>query len=86
MELEVFLGILGMIFILAGFMLNGRNRHFGSDSEKYNLMNLAGSSLLVYYSYSISSWPFLALNSVWALTALWRINMLFLKKGKKAIS
>ena len=78
--MELIIGVIGMGFILLGFVLNEITKHFDKDSKHYNLLNLVGALLLIYYAYAIASWPFLILNSVWALTAIWKLDVLFLKK------
>jgi len=63
------LGILGAALILTAFILD--QTHVWKDTDLiYDVVNLAGSSLLLYYGAVSGTWPFVILNSVWALVSL----------------
>ncbi|MEW5897402.1 MAG: hypothetical protein AB1668_06930, partial [Nanoarchaeota archaeon] len=62
-------GIAGMLCILTAFVLDEFFNKWSRDTVKYNLMNIVGSGLLIYYAYTLASWPFIILNSVWMLVA-----------------
>ncbi|MEK6863607.1 MAG: hypothetical protein AABW53_02825 [Nanoarchaeota archaeon] len=70
MELNFVAGIAGVIFILAAFVLDEFYKRFNSETVLYNLLNIAGSGLLMYYAYSLQSWPFLFLNAIWMAVAM----------------
>lgn len=72
MTLGLLLGILGMALILIAFVLD-EFRKFDSDSGQYNLLNLVGSGLLVYYAYTLWSIPFLILNGIWFAVAGYKL-------------
>ena len=74
------IGIIGMSLILVAFVLNELSGHIGRDSKEYNLFNIFGSLCLAFYAFAISSLPFLILNVVWAVTAIWKFSTLFHKK------
>lgn len=74
-----YLGLAGMFFILIAFILDEFLKSWRQDSIKYNLLNLAGSALLSYYAYTIFSWPFLILNSIWFIVAGYKIIKLVKK-------
>jgi hypothetical protein len=81
MDATLVIGVLGAGLLLAAFIAN----EFDWLEEKTYLfqgMNFAGGALLVWYSYLIVSWPFVALESVWALASL-RGMWLLAKEGKK---
>ena len=68
-NLPLLLGILGMILILIGFF--GVQTHkMNQDALSYDILNFLGSALLVYYGVIGHAWPFVILNSVWALYSL----------------
>lgn len=73
MELNFAAGIAGVIFILAAFVLDEFYKRFNSETVLYNLLNIAGSGLLMYYAYSLQSWPFVFLNAVWMMVAVIKI-------------
>lgn len=58
-------GIAGAFFILVAFLLDEFYKNYNSETLPYNLLNLVGSALLIYYAYKLQSWPFLVLNVVW---------------------
>lgn len=69
MDMMTIIGILGAGLILIGFLAN----EFGkltAESFRYDLINLVGSVLLIWYGVELSAWPFVVLNSIWALVSL----------------
>lgn len=71
------IGLLGMIFILAAFVLDEFYKKWNQNTIQYNLLNILGSGLLMYYAYTLMSIPFLILNGVWLIAAgikLWKIS------------
>jgi hypothetical protein len=63
------LGVLGALIILVCFVANEFNK-LDKHSTLYDLGNVIGSLLLIYYAYLIASWPFILLNAVWGVVAL----------------
>jgi hypothetical protein len=63
------LGIVGMLMILAGFILIQTHRT-SPDTLLYDALNFIGSSFLVIYGYVGRAWPFVILNAVFALYSL----------------
>jgi hypothetical protein len=66
MDITLAVGIFGMVCILAAFIL-GQMNIWKNDSLSYDLTNLVGSGLLVYYGLMIGGYPFVLLNGVWAI-------------------
>jgi hypothetical protein len=62
-------GIVGAAIILIAFILNQLGK-WPTSSNSYDLANLIGSAILTYYAYTLGSWPFMVLNSVWFLVSL----------------
>ncbi len=62
-------GIIGVVCILIAFLLDEFYQKFNSETVIYNLLNIFGSGLLMYYAYTLQSWPFVALNAVWLIAA-----------------
>ena len=69
-ELSFIIGVVGMLFILLAFVLDEFVKTFNQNTLIYNSINIVGSGLLVYYAFSIRSWPFMVLNIVWLIAAL----------------
>jgi len=69
MDTPTIIGALGATLILIAFILNQLNKWEKTDMS-YDLVNLIGSILLIIFSYLISAWPFIILNSVWAVVSL----------------
>jgi len=63
------IGIIGMMCILTGFLLN-QVQKWKHDSIEYDTINLVGSVLLTVYSVNLNSMPFFILNTVWAAVSL----------------
>lgn len=72
MTLELLLGIFGMIGILLAFVLDEFDI-IHADSLHYNVLNLVGSGLLLYYAFALRGWPFLILNGIWFLVAGYKV-------------
>ena len=86
--IEIILGIIGMVCILLAFILDEFVKCWNQNTIKYNLFNIAGSGLLIYYGVSIQGWPFVILNCVWLVVAVWKLALVLsgsvdLKKNKK---
>lgn len=76
---ETIIGILGAAIILLCFILN--QSHVWKDTDfKYDLLNFIGSGLLVIYGLMIHGYPFVVLNSVWAIISLRDIILNIKKK------
>ena len=78
MNFELGLGIIGMTLILVAFVLD-EFKKIRTDSVQYNLINIIGSGLLLYYAYTLQSIPFLVLNGIWFLVAGYKIVRIILK-------
>ncbi len=63
------LGMIGMLLILIGFFMVQSHR-WSQDDLKYDLINAVGSLLLVIYGIEGRAWPFVILNTIWALYSL----------------
>lgn len=65
----LYIGAFGATLILFAFVLG--QLHVWKDTYLiYDLLNAVGSSLLVYYAFVGRSWPFVVLNTVWAIVSL----------------
>ena len=62
-------GIIGVVCILVAFLLDEFSK-VNTKTVSYNLLNIMGSGLLMYYAYTLQSWPFVVLNGVWLLAAV----------------
>jgi hypothetical protein len=65
----IIIGLIGMGFILTAFFMNEIGK-WTPKTLTYELVNAVGSIFLVIYAIIIKSYPFLALNMVWALLSL----------------
>ncbi len=68
-DLLLALGILGMLCILWAFLMVQAHR-WSQDDLFYDAVNFLGSLFLVIYAVSGRAWPFVILNSIWALYSL----------------
>ena len=62
----------GVSLILLAFLLLTLNKLKPEDTT-YNLLNLAGAALAGYGSYLINAIPFVILEGVWALVAIYAL-------------
>lgn len=77
--MSLIVGIIGMVFILVAFVLDEFFKTWRQNTFRYNLLNLIGSLLLLYYAYSIDSWPFIILNCLWFAAAGYKLIVLLKK-------
>ena len=66
------IGVIGMIFLLTAFALN-LFKKVTQDSLIYNIFNIIGAGLLAYYAYVLNSVPFLILQTIWILFAVYKL-------------
>jgi hypothetical protein len=59
------LGVIGAAIVLLCFIMVELNK-WSPKSFSYNILNFTGSVLLVVYAWDGRSYPFIALNLVWA--------------------
>ncbi|MBD3332326.1 hypothetical protein GF356_05715 [candidate division GN15 bacterium] len=78
-DTPLLIGTVGAGLLLLGFVLN-LTRLITERSLIYLLMNLIGASLATWYAWITETWPFVALELVWAMAALIRLG---LKYGHK---
>lgn len=69
MNLETLIGTIGSILILIAFILN--QVHKWKDTYKvYDFFNFLGSIFLLIYAISLESYPFIVINTLWAIVSL----------------
>jgi hypothetical protein len=71
--IELIIGIVGMLFILIGFILEEFTK-YNHQKVGFNVINILGAGLLVYYAFVLNSWPFMVLNAVWLITASYKLS------------
>jgi len=72
-------GIIGAFLILIGYF-GLQLQYFKHDNIYYDLINLFGALMLLYYAYQTNSLPFIILNFVWSAVALKDVLCFFTKK------
>lgn len=73
MSLGDLLGTLGVSILLLAFVLNQRRR-LSEHSRPFLAMNLVGALLCACAAWLVKFYPFLVLESVWALVAGWGLS------------
>ena len=66
-------GFVGLMLVYSAFLVE-HFKKYSRNTYIYNGLSLVGSSLLVAYSIYLNSLVFIALNSLFALTALYFIG------------
>ena len=72
MTIENIINSSGVSLILLAFLLLTINK-LKPEDKTYNVLNLAGAALAGYGSYLINAIPFVILESVWALVAIYAL-------------
>jgi hypothetical protein len=67
--METLIGAFGAFIILAAFLLN-QKKILNNDTFLYDFINFVGSVLMIIYAILLKSYPFLVLNTIWALSSL----------------
>ncbi len=80
MDILLIIGALGSALCGGGFVLH-KLGVVENDSWTYDLANLFGATFLVCYALSISSWPFVVVEGIWALVALYATIVRLVSKG-----
>jgi len=80
-DFTTILGIIGAMFILFAFILE-QKKIWNSEMLKYDLVNFIGSAILIVYGILIKGYPFVILNSVWALVSLKDVVSDIIKNNK----
>ena len=70
MSISLIVGIIGMLCIVVAFILDEFVKKFNQNTAQYNLLNIIGAGLLLYYGVTLRGWPFVILNGVWLMAAL----------------
>lgn len=78
-DFNTIVGIAGMLMLLIAFAMN-LGRKLSEDSLGYIILNIAGPGLLAYHATVVSSIPFLILEAVWGLFAIYKLVMVLSKK------
>ena len=83
MDFTLFIGISGAFLILFAFIMLQTHRWKDTDLM-YDVINAAGSILLLIYGILLGTYPFVVLNAVWALVSLKDVytDILSIKKIK----
>jgi len=71
-NINLVVGIVGMILLLTAFALN-LIKKLTERSILYILLNIFGAGLSAYYAYTLNAVPFIILESVWALFAIYKL-------------
>jgi hypothetical protein len=74
--LTTIIGTVGLSLILIAFILNSF-KLLSTDTQLYNLLNVVGGGLLIYYAAKLGSIPFLILESVWTIFSIYKVIVLF---------
>lgn len=67
-------GIIGMMALLLAFILN-LLKFLTQDDLSYIILNTAGGGLSTYYAVTLNAVPFMILEGVWTLFALYKLFM-----------
>lgn len=71
-NLTLIIGTLGMSLLLIAFVLNLLKKIM-QNSVSYNILNIIGGGLLTYYAYVLNTIPFLVLESIWTIFAIYNL-------------
>jgi len=74
---------IGVIILLIAFLLN-LYKKLSANSMAYTFMNFLGAAICGFSSYLISFYPFVVLESIWAIFAL--VSLIKVSRGTSAIN
>lgn len=70
--MNLYIGILGMLLLLTAFALN-LLKVVCENSVSYILLNIFGAGISTYYAYTLDAIPFIILEAVWCLFAVYKL-------------
>lgn len=73
------IGVLGMLMLLGAFGLN-LMKITTESSMLYIWLNIMGAGLSTYYASTLKAWPFIILESVWCLFAVYKFREVLMTK------
>lgn len=83
-EINLIIGIIGMILLLSAFALNLLKK-VTEFSYSYILLNIFGAGISTYYACTLNAIPFIILEVVWALFAIYKLIVVVKQKQLKSI-
>ena len=81
MTYHLIFGIAGLILILISFLLNEFSKKVNPETVLYNVLNIFGAGFLTYYSYILAAWPFVILNAIWVIAAIFKLGKFILRNN-----
>jgi len=63
------IGIIGAGLVLLAFIMN-QTKKWKNDDLIYDVVNFLGAFILIIYGLMIKGYPFVGLNTVWALVSI----------------
>lgn len=79
MDINLIIGTIGGLMILAPFLLNQFDV-WSNDDWKYDFVNAGGSIFLCLYAVLLESPVFFVLNAIWALVSIIDVIIYFIAK------
>jgi hypothetical protein len=74
LSVNLYIGILGMVFLLTGFVLN-LMKVVRENSVSYILLNIFGAGISTYYAWALDAIPFIILEAVWCFFAVYKLTV-----------
>lgn len=81
MDINLIVGTIGGLMILAPFLLNQFDV-WSNDDWKYDFVNAIGSVFLVIYAVLLESPVFFVLNAIWAIVSIKDVIIYFIAKKR----
>lgn len=81
MDINLVIGTIGGLMILAPFLLNQFDV-WSNDDWKYDFVNAIGSVFLVIYAVLLESPVFFVLNAIWAIVSIKDVIIYFIAKKR----
>ena len=78
-DFTLVIGIAGMVMLLGAFALN-LLMIITESSKSYILLNICGAGILVFHAIEVNSIPFMILEAVWAMFAIYKLIIIYRKK------
>jgi len=70
--INLYMGIAGMFLLLLAFALNLAKK-LTQDDVAYIVLNILGAGLSIYYAVTLNAVPFIILELVWCLFAVYKL-------------
>jgi len=77
--MNLLVGIIGMVLLLTGFALN-IFKIKRENTFTYIVLNILGGGLSIFYAVALDAVPFIILETIWTIFAIYKLFAVYLER------